>query len=227
MNVAVSSEIGDRKTNEDVVDYQIIDSRSFFVLCDGVGGLPDGGLAAKIVTDTLLEAFEKQDFTLKQAIDHAQEILLNRQSWDHKQDGLRTTLVVLLIDGKTAQYAYLGDSRLYHFEGDQLIHVTSDDVVKHGFLHASLSHAMGDESIKALHFSKCFEVTDDSSFLLCSDGFYKPLSLRCIKKAMRHAKSETWLHTMNEQIRKHTRKKNADNYSAIAIRMNDLYKESE
>lgn len=75
MNVAVSSEIGDRKTNEDVVDYQIIDSRSFFVLCDGVGGLPDGGLAAKIVTDTLLEAFEKQDFTLKQAIDHAQEIL--------------------------------------------------------------------------------------------------------------------------------------------------------
>ena len=210
MNVAVSSEIGDRKTNEDVVDYQIIDSRSFFVLCDGVGGLPDGGLAAKIVTDTLLEAFEKQDFTLKQAIDHAQEILLNRQSWDHKQDGLRTTLVVLLIDGKTAQYAYLGDSRLYHFEGHQLIHVTSDDVVKQGYR------------------LKIYDaVTDDSSFLLCSDGFYKPLSLRCIKKAMRHAKSETWLHTMNEQIRKHTRKKNADNYSAIAIRMNDLYKESE
>ena len=130
MDVQTSTNLGNRLGNEDALGYKIIDDRALFVLCDGVGGESHGEVASALVKDSLLDDFAHhytKDF-LDEAILHAQERLLEKQKEEH-ENGMKTTLTVLLIEGHVAQYAHVGDSRIYHFEKDKIVSRTMDHSV--------------------------------------------------------------------------------------------------
>lgn len=63
-----------------------------------------------------------------------------------------------------------------------------------------------------------FTVTNHSSFLLCSDGFWELIDEKMMCKTLKKAKTPTeWLFNMREIILKNGKGTNMDNYSAIAI----------
>ena len=46
-----------RKENQDAMGYLKTDSGELFIVCDGVGGLPNGALASKTAVDSILADF--------------------------------------------------------------------------------------------------------------------------------------------------------------------------
>lgn len=239
MDVQTSTNLGNRLGNEDALGYKIIGDRALFVLCDGVGGESHGEVASALVKESLLDDFEHHYSAkfLDEAIMHAQELLLAKQKEEH-EDGMKTTLTVLLIDGKEAQYAHVGDSRIYHFEKDKIVERTMDHSVAQMLVLAgdikekqirnhpdrsALLRVMGmvwDEP--AYSKSDRFPIGEESAFLLCSDGFWEPISEKVMMKCLKRHTCKEWLDHMNEAIAKKIRKTtNADNYSAIAIKMGE------
>lgn len=240
MKYALSSHIGMRMNNEDAIGMQSDGSRSCFVLCDGVGGHRFGEVASALVKETILEDFmnyHEEDF-IDYTIKHAQDVLTYRKQVDHAYDGMMTTLVLLLIDGDYAQYAHIGDSRLYHFEGEHLMARTIDHSVAQMLVltgdlkerqirrspdRSTLLRAMGMEwDNQAYEKSERFAWHQETSFLLCSDGFWEPLHERAMIKALKKNDCEGWLEEMNTVIEKKIKKQNnADNYSAIVVKMGE------
>lgn len=240
MRYAVSSRIGDRANNEDALGVKIDNKRSCFVLCDGVGGHRFGDVASSLVKDIILEDFThyKKDDFIDYTIQHAQDVLTYRKQVDHAYDDMMTTLVVLVIDGPYAQYAHIGDSRLYRFEGEQIIERTIDHSVAQMLVltgdlkerqirrspdRSTLLKAMGMEwDHTSYEKSERFVWNASTSFLLCSDGFWEPLHEKVMMKTMKKHNCKEWLDHMNACIEKKIRKsKNADNYSAIVVKMGE------
>ncbi len=239
MDVQTSTNLGNRLGNEDALGYKIIDDRALFVLCDGVGGESHGEVASALVKDSLLDDFAHhytKDF-LDEAILHAQERLLEKQKEEH-ENGMKTTLTVLLIEGHVAQYAHVGDSRIYHFEKDKIVSRTMDHSVAQMLVlsgdikekqirnhpdRSALLRVMGMEwDEPAYSKSDRFSIGDESAFLLCSDGFWEPITEKVMMKCLKKHTCKEWLDGMNEAIEKKIKKiNNADNYSAIALKIGE------
>ena len=61
-------------------------------------------------------------------------------------------------------------------------------------------------------------MTEHTSFLLCSDGFWELIDERHMCKTLKKAKTpEEWLQNMRQIVLKNGRGTNMDNYSAIAV----------
>ena len=58
MIFAYTTHVGlQRSENQDSLGHLKIGANNLFVVCDGVGGLPNGALASKTATDSLLNDF--------------------------------------------------------------------------------------------------------------------------------------------------------------------------
>ena len=72
------------------------------------------------------------------------------------------------------------------------------------------------EEIK--HDIFCFEVRSGDSFLLCSDGFWEPVTEEDMTGLLKNSNSpEKWLKKMSELAVKNSSGKSMDNYTAIAV----------
>ena len=119
MQYAVLSKKGSRETNEDYAAVTEKDGAYCFVLCDGLGGHGAGEEASRLAVETILEGFTKYP-SLGQTgtfLEMAQERLLQEQERLHIPNDMKTTAVVLVTEGQQAEWAHIGDSRLYHFPG--------------------------------------------------------------------------------------------------------------
>ena len=91
---------------------------SAYILADGLGGHGGGDIAsahvAQSVKNTVAGASELSQELLESCFAAAQESLLEKQKELSREGAMKTTLVVLLTDGKTAMWGHIGDSRLYH-----------------------------------------------------------------------------------------------------------------
>ena len=110
------SEKGPRMNNEDCCNVvEIVDKRTLFVVCDGMGGHSCGEVASKTVCDAFSAYWQMHP----DMIDSVQKIenAAREASWavdgksGHYQMG--TTLVMASIEGETAYIAHAGDSRCY------------------------------------------------------------------------------------------------------------------
>lgn len=108
---------GTRPYNEDSLKILDTDRRKLFILADGLGGCGDGKLASQTAVDsaedTGRESTGSGETFLKELFETAQESVTEKK--ENPEKGMATTMVVLDIEGKTAQWAHVGDSRLYFF----------------------------------------------------------------------------------------------------------------
>ncbi|MDO9144429.1 PP2C family protein-serine/threonine phosphatase [Rhodoferax sp.] len=125
---------GGRKKNEDRMGYSYTSDSVLLMLADGMGGHPDGEVAAALTMETVAGLFQKMaqpqlddvaDF-LTQALMAAHDQLLHYAAERDMSDTPRTTLVMAVIQSGQVRWTHCGDSRFYLIRQQQLLTRTQD-----------------------------------------------------------------------------------------------------
>jgi serine/threonine protein phosphatase PrpC/cytochrome c-type biogenesis protein CcmH/NrfG len=179
-----------RPLNED--SFLADANRGIFVVADGVGGAEAGEVASAAAVDVIDKAFQAKladgddtEDVMELAIQRANSSIHQMATEHPRLSTMATTVVALHLDGHTATFGHVGDSRLYRLTPDgKLLRETEDhsiveEEVRAGRMtpeqaanHPSknvISRALGAEaSVEA--DMKTTEVEEGSTFLLCTDG---------------------------------------------------------
>jgi serine/threonine protein phosphatase PrpC len=125
---------GGREVNEDRMGYCYTRESCLFVLADGMGGHPEGEVAAQIAVQTVSAAFQRQakpllpsvDAFLAEALLAAHHQILRYASDKGMLDTPRTTIVAAVVQSGSASWVHCGDSRLYMVRAGELLTRTRD-----------------------------------------------------------------------------------------------------
>jgi protein phosphatase len=141
---ACATDVGRRREhNEDAV--LVLREASLAVVCDGMGGHEAGEVASRIGIETVQRFFELArdprttwPFGYDQRLPEPVNFLSVAAQWANqrireeaeresgKRRGMGTTFVGCILSGGKATFAWVGDSRGYHFRRGTLRAVTSD-----------------------------------------------------------------------------------------------------
>jgi serine/threonine protein phosphatase PrpC len=225
---------GDRPSNQD--RCLALHSRGSVLLAvaDGLGGHPRGEIAAQLLIDVSGSLFRQAakpiddpaDFMLR-CIGRAHQAILRFGSRQDPPVAPRTTAVLALIQGGTAHWAHVGDSRLYLLRGGQVQAQTRDhahirfvrhsaDDVSHP--RTSLTRCLGGLPQPPLTTCGAATVLEaGDTLVLCTDGLWGQLTDRRLAGAFadRAAPIEAGLRALVAQA---GAAPNSDNVTAVALR---------
>ena len=185
---------GGREKNEDRMGYSYTRESGLFVLADGMGGHPEGEVAAQLALQTVSALYQKE---ARPAIKDTVEFLSTALMAAHHQiiryasekgmlDTPRTTLVAAILQGPGATWVHCGDSRLYVVRDGELLTRTRD----HSYIEQQSAGGGRIEHINRNILFTClgsptkpvFDVTgpiflqQGDKLMLCSDGLWGSLS---------------------------------------------------
>ncbi len=126
-----------RPQNQDTYQIEQLDKNSLLcIVCDGMGGAKSGNIASTLAADVFVQEVRR---SFKSGMDRekigqmmmAAAKLANFTVYDQAQqfeefDGMGTTLVAVLIQGKEAVLVNVGDSRAYIVSPDGIRRLTKD-----------------------------------------------------------------------------------------------------
>lgn len=241
--------IGDTKTglvrsiNQDSILLLSKGPVSLFVVADGMGGHTDGEKASHSITDCLKEwwkhieadRYEKDFFKLVAAVRSCIE-QVNKSIYDAYNDSsiCGSTVSILLIFNEQYAVFHVGDSRIYKFEKRKLCQITMDEVWENDIRtrkkfsakeiissnkRGKLINAIG-TTPDLMMTIKTDCLSEETIFLLCSDGLYKmvkPSYLQKIIKKLRKGETLEW--GLKELMNKVYSEGAKDNVSIILIRV--------
>lgn len=241
MEYTIFSNLGSREINEDYADIFRAPTGIVFVLADGLGGHGGGEIASKTAVETVKKVFQNNtrdnvEVVLQEAFENAHNMLKKLQNEVKEENFFKTTLVVLVVRDNEFIWANIGDSRLYHFEKNILVERSMDHSVTQMLVNSGaikekkirfhedrsrLTKVLGAEEETSKPFiSKREPLTDNSSFLLCTDGFWELIWEKDMVKTLKKtSNTDEWLEMMKETVVKNGKKKKMDNYSAIAVKL--------
>lgn len=235
--------LGGREINEDCAMAEQKGDAFCAVVCDGLGGHESGELASSCVCECMIEQFRDWDGTgelqdcLAMWIDKAQEILTEKQIELGKTNGMRTTLCCLLISGKKAAAAHVGDSRIYRLRNWKVKERSRDhslpqylmmmgeikekDIPHHPDRN-KLLRVMGIEWEKPQYQLWTLpDPTPGDAYVLCSDGFWEWLSEGEMQMTkLLSSDAESWLDKMKNRVLRNgekANKANMDNCTAVTV----------
>jgi len=202
INVSGLSDIGqDRNENQDCIDYYVAPEYdyAYLLVADGMGGYTGGAvasqLAAQVIGDALkqlpLEPALRQgadEIQLRAALtcvlERANQRILDEKLTQPQLAQMGTTIVVVVIFGRQALIAHIGDSRAYLWQDRGLTRLTRDhslvqelvdsgamtpEEAAHSRQRNVLTRALGIGPDIAPDFIKV-PLGRDALFLVCSDG---------------------------------------------------------
>jgi len=156
-----------REKNEDAFGSF---GEELFLVADGLGGLPAGEVAAQLAVKTAIRAYQETG-DLQRAFEVANREIYRQSRANPAYFGMATTLVGVVIKGKQANLANVGDSRAYLVETDQITQITID----HSLGWEIITRALGIKpEVKVDLFSQ--KLKSGSLLLLCSDGLTNMLT---------------------------------------------------
>lgn len=192
----IESEIGGRQENQDSAGSAEAPIGTVVVVCDGMGGMNGGKtasmLAVKTIIDDVVEA--KPDASpsdvLRDAFKHAHQTICDASSKDPELTGMGTTAVAMIISGRCATVAHLGDSRIYQLRGGEKVFRTTDhsmvfQLVQSGTITEEQARLSTQSNIILKALGVDCDVTPDvktlpylkgDRFVLCTDGFWGAFS---------------------------------------------------
>ena len=184
-----------RPQNQDTYLIEVLDKNTLLcVVCDGMGGAKSGNVASTLAADVFVQEVkrtwtpdmdpEKLDQMLRGAVKLANFTVYDQAQQFEEFDGMGTTLVAVLIQGKNATVVNVGDSRAYSLDDEGIRQITMDHslvqmMIRHGELTPEqarsypgknlITRAIGTESVvecdvfhRRLNKGECV--------LLCTDG---------------------------------------------------------
>lgn len=229
---------GGRAKNEDRMGYCYTRASGLFAVADGMGGHPEGEVAAQMALQTLAASFQRDARpALAQPLAHLEDALLAA----HHQllryateraliDTPRTTAVACVIQNQTVHWAYCGDSRLYLVRHGRLLVHTRDH--SYSQLQESLSRLAvpGGQPVNRSVLFTCLgspgrpiidtggpiTLQTGDRLLLCSDGLWATLKDEEIVDGLaQRPLSESVPALVDEALRRGGAR--ADNTTALAI----------
>ncbi len=185
---------GGREKNEDRMGYCYTRESGLFVLADGMGGHPEGEVAAQLALQTISALYQKEarpvvkDVTgfLSSSLMAAHHQIIRYASEKGMLDTPRTTLVAAILQGDGATWVHCGDSRLYVVRDGELLTRTRD----HSYLEQQNAGVIKLERLNRNILFTClgspskpvFDITgpvvlqQGDKLLLCSDGLWGTLT---------------------------------------------------
>ena len=199
IEACTAQHIGDRQEQQDragLAQHPRTKGLVLAVVADGVGGHTGGALAAGQVVLTAkncLEQFSPEEQTAEQLLTEALKeahMMIRLGRVLSEQDPNSTGVILLLRaqgESMTATWAHCGDSRLYHFRGNQMLFHTRDhtyveQMVEKGYMTPEqaavhprrnvLVTSLGGEDAPRIDVGRAADLQAGDSFLMCSDGLY-------------------------------------------------------
>lgn len=199
--------VGGREDNQDRCAAAVSEHAALLVVIDGMGGHADGALAAETAQRTLVEAFW-----------HTPQPLLDPLGFLHLQLGRaheavvalganlpleqrpRATCASCIVQGDSAFWAHIGDSRVYHLRGGRVVERTRDHshvefLLREGLISADQAqqHPMrnyveccigGEYMLPEMTLTARRRLEPDDVLLVCSDGLWGSLEDAAIAAAI-------------------------------------------
>lgn len=182
-------------------------TRVMGIVCDGMGGMADGGKASQTAIQMMLQGFKNIEKMpevdipgfFQQGIKVIDRVIHDFPKEDGKGSG--TTMVACIVEDNRLYWASVGDSRIYIIRGNQIQQVTRDhnywlrlmEMVEAGQITMEQASSMkqkealisflgiGNISLMDINTTP-FELQYGDIVMLCSDGITKTLSDDRIKK---------------------------------------------
>ena len=236
-------EQGLRENNEDAFLYKKINENTFcYIVCDGVGGSQKGEVASALtckliinyMTNNVLEEPFGQYVDMMIKYVHDEFETYQRENLDSEDMG--TTLALLVFHGDKVIFVHIGDSRVYHIRGNEILFQTQDhslvnELLKNKIitLEEALHHPQKNIIMRAIqagnkppakadiHFSD--DISEGDYFFLCSDGILEKLN---------HSHLLDILNSKNDddekikQIKEFCEENSRDNFTALLIPIQNL-----
>lgn len=125
-----------RETNQDCfVIENITEDVLLMIVCDGMGGANAGSEASNIAAKSFSE-YVRENFKdvgeyayaglLTEALNAANEKVLEKATSGKEYEGMGTTLVCALYDGESYNCLWVGDSRIYAFRTEGVVQISHD-----------------------------------------------------------------------------------------------------
>jgi PPM family protein phosphatase len=209
MNFAIAhgTRIGGRRINQDRLGHWSTAQCLLMAVADGLGGHPHGEVAAELAIRILGAAFEREarptiedpHAFLFRTIGAAHTEILRVGEQMELSDTPRTVLVACIVQDGTAYWTHVGDSRLYIVRNGQIAHRTRDHTVVQELVdagrireEAAMTHpernrllqCLGGYQIPKPDPTSRAPLGRNDIVLLCSDGFWNPLTQRQLLHAL-------------------------------------------
>ena len=195
------SRVGARPYNQDRIGHWYTRDSLLLVLADGMGGHLMGEVAAQIAVDNLAASFQKEaqtripdpDLFLYRSVGRIHAAIDDYAKKLELPDSPRTTLVACIVQDGIAWWTHVGDSRLYLIRRGNIVTRTRDhtrvqQLVDQGRIReeAISSHpernmllqCLGGGHTPRIEPTATARLAKDDILLLCSDGFWGPLTQR-------------------------------------------------
>lgn len=191
---AVYSNPGSREVNEDYISFFADEDRFCFVIADGLGGEGSGDMASRFVCNNTIAIAEKaESFSqgfLEECFTRIQKNLLRAKAELFITQGMTSTLSILTIEGNKAAWGHVGDTRIYCFNSEKIISMTTDHSLAQFMMSAGMSDitdarehpdrstlmaAMGMNTENDAYEidASDFSLDEPCNFLMCTDGFWQ------------------------------------------------------
>lgn len=149
------------------------------VICDGIGGLPEGEQASSYVVRQLVNWFMSEGYKLnfgkQQKMIQQLCFQIHEEIVDYgRENGIRlgTTVTLVLMNHRKISWFHKGDCRLYLLQDKKVRKLTEEHHDKRGNLNRAVG--VGEWHLFSMGSRK---IRKKDRFLLCSDGFYRNLDM--------------------------------------------------
>lgn len=126
-----------RSSNQDAYVVEQLDKNTLLcVVCDGMGGAKSGDVASALASEVFSQEVkrawksdmnpEETDQVLKSAVKLTNFTVYDQSRQLEEFSGMGTTLVAVLLKGKNATFANVGDSRAYLIDEEGITQITVD-----------------------------------------------------------------------------------------------------
>jgi PPM family protein phosphatase len=184
---------GGREKNEDRMGYCYTRHSALFVLADGMGGHPEGEVAAQLALQTVSALFQRE---ARPELPDVRQFLSNALLAAHHQiiryagergmlDTPRTTLVLCVLQDGCATWIHCGDSRLYVVRDHLMLMRTRDhSYIEHQNAEMRpermtnrniLFTCLGSPTRPVFDLSDTLTLQQGDKVMLCSDGLWGTL----------------------------------------------------
>jgi len=190
--------LGARETNQDRVSVVVSDQAALLIACDGMGGHAEGERAAVLAQALLTERFNQTPHPLFDplgflhlVIGAAHQKVVTTGVGMPLETRPRATCAVCLVQQRSAYWAHVGDSRIYHLRAGRVVMRTRDHshvevLVREGVISPDQlqTHPMrnfvesclgGEALVPEMSLSRRQPLQSGDVLLVCTDGLWANL----------------------------------------------------
>lgn len=224
-----------RKQNEDSIGIFQTQFGLLIVICDGLGGGLSGEFASTLSVETIHTTFiESNELDLlkriRKSIEKANKFVYEKSNGNLNFKGMATTCEVLLLNGISAYWGHIGDSRIYFYKNNKINQLTKDHsliqkLIDEGELTVKdfknhpkksvITKAIGDDKIPEVDISKMLLPGESQlKFLVCTDGVTCVVNDNELENLLEYGD----IYKISDKLQKLIEKRGApDNYSYVIV----------